>query len=122
MNNLFGSYEVDVRYDLKGSTSGRTTVFPEGVQIDKTISLKDNNFLDNHIKFFLEEDERKELLDSLNKASKFLGDSSILDYSLLVGVVDLEKRRDMLRQKTLDNDDPIAELITQNPKRINQRG
>ena len=122
MNNLFGIYEVDIRYDLKGSTSGRTTFFPEGVPMDKTISLKDNNFIDGNIKFNIEESERKELLKCLDKASKFLGDWSILDYSLLVGVVDLEKRRNMIRQRTLDPEDPIAELLEQNPKRINQRG
>ena len=122
MNNLFGSYEVDSRYDLKGSTSGRTTTFPEGMQIDKTIALKDNNFIDGTIRFELEEDQRKTLLDSLDEASQFLGTCSILDYSILVGIVDLEKRRQMIRNRTIDLDDPIVELIQQNPKRIEQRG
>ena len=73
MNNLFGSFEVDIRYDLKGSTTGRTTTFPEGTEIDKTIAFKDNNFINDKVIFELEDDQRKELLDSLEKASHFLG-------------------------------------------------
>lgn len=67
MNNLFGHYEVDMRYDLKGSTTGRTTVFPAGVEFDKTIALKDNNFLENGEEFILEDDDREEILSSLQQ-------------------------------------------------------
>lgn len=122
MNNMFGHYEVDMRYDLKGSFTGRTTVFPEGIAVDKTIALKDNNFLEKGEKFMLEDDQRKELLDSLEQTSEFLGDSAILDYSTLVGIIDLEKKRSQLRLNVLEPEDPIAELISQNPDRPPYRG
>lgn len=110
MNNLFGHYEVDFRYDLKGSFSGRTTIFPEG-EIDKTEALKDNNFIDNKEAFDIKSELREELLNSLKEAAKFLGECNILDYSTLVGVIDLEKKRSDFRKGLLDIDDPILELI-----------
>lgn len=78
MNNLFGQYEVDVRYDLKGSTTGRTTLFPEDVVPDKTIALKDNNFTDENENFSIEYNQREDLLNSLRKAAEFLGEVSVL--------------------------------------------
>lgn len=122
MNNLFGHYEVDCRYDLKGSTQGRTTYFPEDVKPDKTVALKDNNFMESGEAFFLDDEERKDLLDCLELASEFLGTSSILDYSTLVGVVDLEERRNLLKAHLLDQDDPVYELLQKNPKKPPQRG
>ena len=97
MNNLFGHYEVDWRYDLKGSTTGRTTLFADEEDIDKTVALKDNNFIEKKEKIILEPDQRQELMDSLRQASNFLAESSILDYSTLVGVINLEQKREDLK-------------------------
>ena len=122
MNNMFGHYEVDMRYDLKGSTTGRTTVFPEGVKPDKTVALKDNNFVESGEAILLEDDQRAELLNSLKETSEFLGQSAILDYSTLVGVVDLRDKRSLLKAGMLDPEDPVAELLIDNPKRPPYRG
>ena len=52
MNNIFCTHlKIDYRYDLKGSTQGRLTVRPEGQEIDKTIALKDLDFLTEKKKF-----------------------------------------------------------------------
>jgi len=45
MNNIFGLYDVDMRYDLKGSTIGWRTEFKNG-EIDFKVALKDLDFLD----------------------------------------------------------------------------
>lgn len=43
MGNLFCSeYRIHRRFDLKGSSFGRTTDMPEG-EIDETTTLKDND-------------------------------------------------------------------------------
>lgn len=119
---MFGEYEVDLRYDLKGSTVGRTTKFPEGVAPDKTVALKDNNFIEENKGIMIEDDQREELLESLKKTSDFLGECKILDYSTLVGVINLEKRRTAMRLKMIDQDDPIVGLINSNPSRPPSRG
>jgi len=45
MNNVFGLFDVDMRFDLKGSTLGRRTEFRDG-EIDYKVALKDLDFLD----------------------------------------------------------------------------
>ena len=122
MNNMFGEYEVDLRYDLKGSTKGRTTKFVDGEEPDRTVALKDNNFISENNPFMLDHQERAHLLDTLRKASDFLGVSQILDYSALVGVVNLEKRRKLLRHRMIDPDDPIVDLLRDNPDKPPYRG
>ncbi|CAI2383036.1 unnamed protein product [Moneuplotes crassus] len=122
MNNLFGHYEVDCRYDLKGSFTGRTTKFGPDEEPDKTIALKDNNFLENHEGFDIDQEVRKELLKSMRRASDFLGSCSILDYSTLVGIIDLKKRKDLYDSRLLDPEDPICELFKNNPKVSPHRG
>ena len=53
MNNVFQTAKkIDVRYDLKGSTYGRRTIkLDEGYTVDRTIALKDNDFLDKKESF-----------------------------------------------------------------------
>lgn len=52
MNNIFNTpNKIDKRYDLKGSTEGRMTKFPEGQPRDDTIALKDLDFLNEKDKF-----------------------------------------------------------------------
>lgn len=52
MNNIFNTpNKIDKRYDLKGSTEGRTTKFPDGAPRDDTIALKDLDFLNEKDKF-----------------------------------------------------------------------
>ena len=48
MGNIFSDYKVGVRYDLKGSTSGRTCLKPDQLpnsRDDLKIALKDNDFV-----------------------------------------------------------------------------
>mmetsp|Transcript_21874 Transcript_21874/g.33917 ORF Transcript_21874/g.33917 Transcript_21874/m.33917 type:complete len:114 (+) Transcript_21874:3764-4105(+) len=86
MNNVFCTpVKIDYRYDLKGSTQGRTTDFPDGKR-DNTIALKDNNFLQEKRRFQVGRDAKAQLMKIIEKDAAFFARQGILDYSLLLGV------------------------------------
>ncbi|KAM3141426.1 hypothetical protein pb186bvf_006544 [Paramecium bursaria] len=86
MQNLFEtSLTIDVRYDLKGSTYDRQTR-KKGKLIDKTVALKDLDFIDDNQKLNLGQQQKQLLLDQIMRDSHFLEQCNIIDYSLLIGV------------------------------------
>ncbi|KAJ7965619.1 Phosphatidylinositol 4-phosphate 5-kinase [Quillaja saponaria] len=83
MGNLFCSeYRIHRRFDLKGSSHGRTTDKPEG-EIDETTTLKD---LDLNFVFRLQQNWFQELIKQIDRDCEFLEAEKIMDYSLLVGL------------------------------------
>ncbi|GLT57747.1 hypothetical protein SLA2020_306970 [Shorea laevis] len=83
MGNLFCSeYRIHRRYDLKGSSHGRTTDKPEE-EIDETTTLKD---LDLNFVFCLQRNWFQELMEQIDRDCEFLEAERIMDYSLLVGL------------------------------------
>jgi 1-phosphatidylinositol-4-phosphate 5-kinase len=83
MGNLFCSeYRIQRRFDLKGSSHGRSTAKPEG-EIDETTTLKD---LDLNFSFRLQRNWYQELMKQIKRDCEFLEAERIMDYSLLVGV------------------------------------
>uniref|UniRef100_A0A1D1YW48 1-phosphatidylinositol-4-phosphate 5-kinase n=1 Tax=Anthurium amnicola TaxID=1678845 RepID=A0A1D1YW48_9ARAE len=83
MGNLFCSeYRIHRRFDLKGSSHGRTTDKAEG-EIDETTTLKD---LDLNFVFRLQYSWFQELLWQVDQDCEFLESEGIMDYSLLVGI------------------------------------
>ncbi|KAM0044099.1 putative 1-phosphatidylinositol-4-phosphate 5-kinase [Helianthus debilis subsp. tardiflorus] len=83
IGNLFCSeYRIHRRFDLKGSSHGRTTDKPEE-EIDETTTLKD---LDLNYVFRLQENWFKEIIKQINRDCEFLEGVRIMDYSLLVGM------------------------------------
>ncbi|KAF3795340.1 Phosphatidylinositol 4-phosphate 5-kinase 1 [Nymphaea thermarum] len=83
MGNLFCSeHRIHRRFDLKGSSYGRSTDKPEG-EIDETTTLKD---LDLNFVFRLERHWFQELLRQIDRDCQFLETERIMDYSLLVGL------------------------------------
>ncbi|CAI9114642.1 OLC1v1015407C1 [Oldenlandia corymbosa var. corymbosa] len=83
MGNLFCSdYRIHRRFDLKGSSHGRSTDKPEG-EIDETTTLKD---LDLNYVFRLQENWYQELITQIERDCEFLEAEKIMDYSLLVGM------------------------------------
>ncbi|PNT48651.2 hypothetical protein POPTR_002G088100v4 [Populus trichocarpa] len=83
MGNLFCSeYRIHRRFDLKGSSHGRTTDKPEG-EIDETTTLKD---LDLNFVFRLQLNLFQELIKQIDRDCEFLEAEKIMDYSLLVGL------------------------------------
>ncbi|KAL6512071.1 Phosphatidylinositol 4-phosphate 5-kinase 1 [Orobanche gracilis] len=83
MRNLFCSeYRIHRRFDLKGSSHGRTTDKPKG-EIDETTTLKD---LDLNYVFRLQTNWYQELIKQVHRDCEFLESGGIMDYSLLVGL------------------------------------
>jgi len=80
-NTMYTSKKIHERYDLKGSTVGRTT--DEENARRSRIVLKDLNF-NRQLK--LGDERRKVFLDQVEKDTNFLEQFEIIDYSLIVGV------------------------------------
>ncbi|KAG9134599.1 hypothetical protein Leryth_000923 [Lithospermum erythrorhizon] len=81
MGNMFCTeLRIHRRFDLKGSSLGRST---DKVEIDENTILKD---LDLNYCFYLEPSWREALLEQIEIDSKFLEAQNIMDYSLLLGV------------------------------------
>ncbi|XP_048441961.1 phosphatidylinositol 4-phosphate 5-kinase 6-like [Pyrus x bretschneideri] len=83
MGNLFCSeFAIHRRFDLKGSSLGRTTDKPES-EIDATTTLKD---LDLNYIFRLQKVWFQEFCRQVDRDCDFLEHERIMDYSLLVGL------------------------------------
>lgn len=83
MGNLFSSeYRIHRRFDLKGSSLGRSTAKPDS-EIDETTILKD---LDLNFIFRLQKTWFQELCRQIDRDCEFLEQERIMDYSLLVGL------------------------------------
>ncbi|GMH11294.1 hypothetical protein Nepgr_013135 [Nepenthes gracilis] len=83
MGNLFHSeYRIHKRFDLKGSSYGRSIDKPEG-EIDETTTLKD---LDLNFVFHLRRSWFQELIRQVDRDCEFLEAERIMDYSLLIGL------------------------------------
>ncbi|EEF42864.1 phosphatidylinositol-4-phosphate 5-kinase, putative [Ricinus communis] len=81
MGNMFCTeLRIHRRFDLKGSSLGRST---DKIEIDENTTLKD---LDLDYCFYLEPSWREALLKQIEIDSKFLEAQHIMDYSLLLGV------------------------------------
>ncbi|XP_038692317.1 phosphatidylinositol 4-phosphate 5-kinase 9-like [Tripterygium wilfordii] len=81
MGNMFCTeLRIHRRFDLKGSSLGRST---DKIEIDESTTLKD---LDLNYCFYLEPSWRDALLKQIEIDSKFLEAQHIMDYSLLLGV------------------------------------
>ncbi|KAL9429445.1 hypothetical protein AB3S75_031286 [Citrus x aurantiifolia] len=81
MGNMFCTeLRIHRRFDLKGSSLGRST---DNIEIDENTTLKD---LDLNYCFYLEPSWREDLLKQIEIDSKFLEAQQIMDYSLLLGV------------------------------------
>ncbi|KAK6944453.1 MORN motif [Dillenia turbinata] len=83
MGNLFRSdYAIHRRFDLKGSSLGRTTDKPE-TEIDENTTLKD---LDLNFIFRLERPWFQEFCRQVDRDCELLEQEGVMDYSLLVGL------------------------------------
>ncbi|XP_074566690.1 phosphatidylinositol 4-phosphate 5-kinase 6-like isoform X2 [Curcuma longa] len=83
MGNLFCTQRsIHRRFDLKGSSHGRTTDKPES-EIDENTTLKD---LDLNFIFRLQKSWFQEFQKQVDRDCELLEQERIMDYSLLVGV------------------------------------
>ena len=109
MENLFKNVRVDLFFDLKGSTQGRTRL-KDNQKLedfkDMKIALKDNDYI-KHVKTltfvetFSDQDKlgRRKLMEVIKTDCNFLSQCEIIDYSLLLGKIegDREDLREAIR-------------------------
>ncbi|ODV61986.1 1-phosphatidylinositol-4-phosphate 5-kinase [Ascoidea rubescens DSM 1968] len=91
MNNLFPPHrDIHRTYDLKGSTLQRYTDEEKAnLKKKKNIVLKDNNWLQDDKRIQLGPLKRKQFLKQLSIDVEFLKKLNIMDYSLLLGIHDV---------------------------------
>lgn len=83
MGNLFqNDYELDIKYDLKGSTLGRITNDDQ----DRSIARKDNNFIQDNRKINIGRKRKGLLMEQIRKDVEVLRMADVIDYSLLLGI------------------------------------
>ncbi|KTF71168.1 hypothetical protein cypCar_00048252, partial [Cyprinus carpio] len=88
--NVF-SHRLSVykKYDLKGSTVAREASDKEKAK--ELPTFKDNDFINDGQKIYIDEESKKTFLDKLRKDVEFLALLKLMDYSLLVGIHDVER-------------------------------
>lgn len=110
MNNLFPPHrDIHRTFDLKGSTIGRD--FQED-DLDKNprATLKDLNWLRRNLHLEFGPTKKRAFVEQMERDVVLLERLHIMDYSLLVGIHDLERgNEDKLRDKTLQVFQPGGE-------------
>lgn len=102
MNNLFPPHrDIHQTFDLKGSTIGRDYK-EEDLENNPRATLKDLNWLRRKRNLELGLQKRQLFLEQLYKDVRLLQRLQIMDYSLLIGIHDLQRgNEENLRDKTL---------------------
>ncbi|XP_012736571.2 phosphatidylinositol 5-phosphate 4-kinase type-2 gamma [Fundulus heteroclitus] len=90
MRNMF-SHRLPVhrKYDLKGSVLTREASFKEKVK--ELPTYKDADFLNSMQKIYVSEEEKEKVMNKLSRDVEFLVRMRIMDYSLLLGIHDVER-------------------------------
>jgi 1-phosphatidylinositol-4-phosphate 5-kinase len=127
MNNLFPPHrDIHRTFDLKGSTIGRDYK-EEGLAANPRATLKDLNWLRRDLHLEFGPTKKKMFIEQMQKDVKLLQRLHIMDYSLLVGIHDMEKGNDEnLRDKTLKvfqpggeaAEDPQPNTLVRTPSKL----
>ncbi|XP_032813052.1 phosphatidylinositol 5-phosphate 4-kinase type-2 alpha isoform X5 [Petromyzon marinus] len=80
---------VHRKYDLKGSTVAREA--SEKEKAKELPTFKDNDFINEKQRIVIGEENKKLFLEKLKRDVEFLAQLKIMDYSLLVGIHDVER-------------------------------
>ncbi|CDW56944.1 phosphatidylinositol 5 phosphate 4 kinase type 2 [Trichuris trichiura] len=89
MRNVFSrNYPISKKYDLKGSTVQRQASEKERAKEFPT--YKDIDFLEEKCKLYLSKRSRQRLIEMLTSDTDFLASLNLMDYSLLVGIHELD--------------------------------
>uniref|UniRef100_A0A2I3GTB9 Phosphatidylinositol 5-phosphate 4-kinase type-2 alpha n=1 Tax=Nomascus leucogenys TaxID=61853 RepID=A0A2I3GTB9_NOMLE len=97
--NVF-SHRLSVyrKYDLKMANLKATFTFPKSTKeasdkekAKELPTLKDNDFINEGQKIYIDDNNKKVFLEKLKKDVEFLAQLKLMDYSLLVGIHDVER-------------------------------
>lgn len=109
MNNLFPPHlQIHTTYDLKGSTWGRYAQCNKVDDPQNTPVLKDLNWLEQKESIKFGPLKAKKFLLQLEKDAALLSELNIMDYSLLLGVHNMEKGNDLIED---DKDDGLTDNL-----------
>ena len=102
MNNLFPPHrDIHETFDLKGSAYGREYDEEKAKKNPKAV-LKDKNWVNRGRTLELGPEKRALLSEQLRRDTEFLKRIKVMDYSLLVGIHNMERgNRDNLRENQL---------------------
>nr|XP_057911505.1 phosphatidylinositol 5-phosphate 4-kinase type-2 gamma-like [Doryrhamphus excisus] len=90
MRNMFSHrLHVHKKYDLKGSLVSREASFKEKVK--ELPTFKDVDFMNNMQKIYVSDEQKESIMEKLNRDIEFLARMRIMDYSLLLGIHDVER-------------------------------
>lgn len=104
MQNLLDSdLRLDIKYDIKGSFYGRTAR-STNTYWDKSIPLKDLDFLEDEMRIFLEKNDKKHFLQVLEKDCEFFVKHNIIDYSLLIAIHFIPQSQQLQSAKLKNNE------------------
>ncbi|SCU81680.1 LADA_0C00430g1_1 [Lachancea dasiensis] len=106
MNNLFPPHlEIHTTFDLKGSTWGRYTKVNPTPKSDEEEAhrpvLKDVNWLEEQRSIEFGPLKKKKFLQQLEKDVDLLARLNIMDYSLLLGIHDVERGNDLIDERNI---------------------
>jgi hypothetical protein len=96
--------EIHRKYDLKGSWVGRST---DQANIEQAV-LKDVDFQTSQEQLRVGADVAERLIAQLEADTRFLCDNQVIDYSLLVGIHDVDR---MSRVTSGERDEALRDLI-----------
>lgn len=127
MNNVLPTWlKIHQKYDLKGSTFNRKASVKE-IQKDSP-TFKDLDFIEHHPEgIFLENNVYKNLMETIQRDCRVLESFEIIDYSLLVGVHNLEQAKKETSPKLEEEDNlskdemknmPFGDGATSNPLEV----
>lgn len=102
MNNLFPPHrDIHETYDLKGSAFGREYPEEKALKNPKAV-LKDKNWVNRGRTLELGPEKRALFSEQLRRDMEFLKAMKVMDYSLLVGIHNMERgNKDNLRENQL---------------------
>ena len=109
MRNIFSNHlRIHKKYDLKGSTIDREASQKERGKDDPT--FKDNDFLNDGVKICIGEEAKAKLMETLAADVDFLTKLHIMDYSLLLGVHNIDANDDDYGNEDGDNEDGEGDI------------
>ena len=127
MNNLFPPHrDIHQMFDLKGSTIGRD-LREEDLAKNPRATLKDLNWLRRNLHLELGPGKREAFIEQMKRDVSLLQRLHIMDYSMLVGIHDLEKGNEQnLRESMLKVFQPggertegdMRDMLTRTPSRM----
>ncbi|KAF9108169.1 Phosphatidylinositol-4-phosphate 5-kinase [Mortierella sp. AM989] len=123
MGNVFPpNRDIHETYDLKGSTLGRA-ISDEELQSNPRATQKDLNWVKRNRKLELGPEKRHPFVEQIKRDVELLARLNIMDYSLLVGIHDIERgNKDNIRDNTLkvfhpDTSKPLPKETSRRDKR-----